>query len=62
MALKVYTGAQHSFDSDSPLRFAEARNNLNSLAERGATTAGDPAAWADARREVERFFARYLKD
>ena len=27
---------------------------------RGATTGGDPSAWADSIREVEGFFARYL--
>jgi dienelactone hydrolase len=59
--IKVYPGAYHSFDSDHPVRYDERRNNLSSPSGHGATTGGDPAAWADARKQVAEFFARYLK-
>lgn len=53
--IKIYPGAHHSFDSDRPVRFVAQRRN-----GRGATTGGDPAAWADARKQVAEFFARHL--
>lgn len=59
--IKVYPGAQHAFDSTAPVRFVEARNNANAPTGKGATTGGDPAAWADAKIQVSAFFARYLK-
>ena len=37
-----------------------ARVNANAPGGRGATTGGDPAAWADSIREVIAFFGRYL--
>lgn len=58
---KVYPGAHHSFDSASPIRYVEARNNMNSPTGHGATTGGNPEAWADSRREVTAFFAQHLK-
>ena len=61
LACLVYPGAQHSFDSNAPLRFVAERNNSTSPSGRGATTGGDPAAWAEARREVREFFAKHLK-
>ena len=59
--LVVYPGAQHSFDSTARLRFDANRRNSNSETGRGATTAGDPDAWADAKQRVTAFFARTLK-
>ncbi len=58
---KIYPGALHSFDSDAPVRFVANRNNINVSDGRGATTGGDAAAWADARQQVDSFFAHYLK-
>ncbi|MGZ5035837.1 MAG: dienelactone hydrolase family protein [Usitatibacter sp.] len=62
VSIKVYPGALHSFDSDRPVRFVEARINSNAPGGRGATTGGNPEAWADSIREVTAFFARYLRD
>jgi len=60
VAIKVYPGAHHGFDSASPLRHVEARVNASSPTGRGATTGGDPVAWADSIREVRAFFAKHL--
>jgi dienelactone hydrolase len=59
--IKIYPGALHSFDNRSPVRYNAARMNANAPGGRGATTGGDPVAWADSIREVEAFFERYLK-
>jgi dienelactone hydrolase len=61
VAIKIYPGAHHSFDSPNPVRYVATRINRNAPGGRGATTGGDPAAWADAIREVTAFFDRYLK-
>jgi dienelactone hydrolase len=61
MEIKIYPGAHHSFDSDRPERFVAERSNPTSLSGRGATTGGNPEAWADAKREVARFFGEKLK-
>jgi dienelactone hydrolase len=61
VALKVYPGAQHSFDSNRPLNYNPERHNPNKPEGRGATTGGDPAAWADAEQQVTAFFGKYLK-
>jgi dienelactone hydrolase len=61
VSLKIYPGAHHSFDSAAPVRYVAARNNGSAPSGKGATTGGDPAAWADARAEVAAFFARHLK-
>jgi len=61
VTIKIYPGAHHSFDSHNPVRYVEARNNPSSPTGRGATTGGDPAAWADSIREVVAFFGRHLK-
>lgn len=61
VSIKVYRGAHHLFDSDRPLRYDPQRTNLNAPSGHGATTAGDPAAWADARKDVAAFFARHLR-
>jgi hypothetical protein len=37
------------------------RINFNKPDGRGASTGGDPAAWADAEEEVAAFFGKYLK-
>jgi dienelactone hydrolase len=59
--IKIYPGAHHSFDNDRPLRYVAERNNANVPSGRGATTGGDPAAWADAKKQVSAFFALHLK-
>jgi dienelactone hydrolase len=56
----VYPGAHHSFDSDRPVRFVATRVNMNAPGGRGATTGGDPRAWADSIRRVTEFFERTL--
>ena len=61
VSITVYPGAHHSFDSWRPIRYNPARINQNSPSGRGATTGGDPAAWADSIRQVLTFFARHLK-
>ncbi len=61
VAIKIYPGAHHAFDSNSPVRYVAERVNANVPGGRGATTGGDPSAWADSIREVEGFFGRYLR-
>ena len=61
VAITVYPGAHHSFDSDRPVRFVATRVNGNAPGGRGATTGGDPAAWADSIRRVTEFFGARLK-
>lgn len=61
VSIKIYPGAHHSFDSARPVRYVATRINGNSPTGRGATTGGDPTAWADAIREVAAFFATHLK-
>jgi dienelactone hydrolase len=60
VAIKIYAGAYHAFDSASPPRYVAARINPNSPTGRGATTGGSPEAWADSIREVVAFFERTL--
>jgi dienelactone hydrolase len=62
VTIKVYPGAQHAFDSSAPTRYLPNRRNANSETGRGATTGGDPAAWADAIKEVTAFFAKELRE
>jgi len=59
--IKVYPGAHHAFDSNRPVRYVATRINGNAPGGLGATTGGDPTAWADSIRQVTAFFARYLK-
>jgi dienelactone hydrolase len=61
VTVKIYPGADHSFDSAAPERYVADRRNANSPSGRGATTGGNPAAWNDAIQEVTAFFGRYLK-
>ncbi len=61
LTIKIYPGAYHSFDSHAPVRYVAARVNANAPGGRGATTGGDPAAWADSIREVIAFFGRSLR-
>jgi dienelactone hydrolase len=61
VAITVYTGAHHSFDSDRPVRFVATRVNANAPGGRGATTGGDAAAWADSIRRVADFFGAHLR-
>ena len=55
-SIRIYPGAHHSFDSASPVRYVAARNNANAPGKHGATTGGNPEAWADSIREVMTFF------
>jgi dienelactone hydrolase len=61
IALKVYPGAHHSFDSPNPVRYVASRINPAAPGGRGATTGGNPEAWADSIKEVDAFFARNLR-
>jgi dienelactone hydrolase len=61
VSIKIYPGALHAFDSNSKVTYNSERNNANKPGGRGATTGGDPIAWADAEQQVAAFFGRYLK-
>ncbi len=61
VSIRIYPGAHHSFDSDRPVRYVEARVNANSPSGRGATTGGNAEAWADSIHQVDQFFRRNLK-
>ena len=61
VSIKIYPGAHHAFDSANPVRYVATRINANAPGGRGATTGGDPQAWADAIREVVAFFGEHLK-
>jgi dienelactone hydrolase len=61
VTITVYPDAHHSFDSDRPLRFVAARVNPASPTGRGATTGGNPAAWAASIRDALAFFAEHLQ-
>jgi dienelactone hydrolase len=61
VSIKIYPGAHHAFDSPNPIRFVAARINANAPGGRGATTGGDPTAWADAIQQVAKFFGEQLK-
>jgi dienelactone hydrolase len=61
VAIKIYPGAHHSFDSRFPVRYVANRNNPNVPGGQGASTGGDPSAWADSIDQVTRFFADHLK-
>ncbi len=61
VAITVYPGAHHSFDSDRPVRFVAARVNSNAPGGRGATTGGDATAWVDSIRRVTEFFGERLR-
>jgi dienelactone hydrolase len=58
--MKVYPGAHHSFDSIAAVRYNAERINLNAAGGRGATTGGNPDAWADARKSVVEFLGRTI--
>ena len=60
VALKVYPGAHHSFDSPNPVRYVATRINPSAPTGRGATTGGHAEAWADSIKEVTVFFGRHL--
>jgi dienelactone hydrolase len=62
VAIKIYPGAHHAFDSDRPVRYVEARVNMSAPGGRGATTGGDPQAWADSILEVTAFFGKHLRN
>jgi dienelactone hydrolase len=60
VSFKVYPGAHHAFDSNAPVRYNPMRNNINKIEGKGATTGGDPDAWADAIRQVKAFLGEHL--
>jgi len=60
VAIKIYPGAHHSFDSGNPVRYIGTRINPNASGGRGATTGGNAEAWADSIREVLAFFDQHL--
>ena len=57
----IYPDAHHSFDNTSSVRYVAERNNGNVPGGKGATTGGNVKAWADAKLQVQAFFARHLK-
>jgi dienelactone hydrolase len=61
VTIKIYPGANHSFDGTSAEHYVADRRNANAPEGRGATTGGNQAAWDDAMQEVTAFFGRYLK-
>jgi dienelactone hydrolase len=61
VSIKIYPGAHHAFDSPRPERYLASRINPVAPGGRGATTGGNPEAWADSRKEVAAFFAAHLK-
>jgi dienelactone hydrolase len=61
LAIKIYPGAHHGFDSAAPVRFVAERGNPDSPTGKGATTGGNREAWDDARHQVRDFFATHLK-
>lgn len=61
VSIKIYPGAHHAFDSNTPVRFNPERVNANAPTGRGATTGGDRDAWDDSAREVMAFFGQHLK-
>jgi dienelactone hydrolase len=61
MDIRVYPDAHHSFDSPTPVRFDPSRSNNSSPTGKGATTGGNPEAWAAAKKEVASFFGQHLK-
>lgn len=62
VSIKVYPDAHHSFDSANPMRYVPGRVNFSSPSGMGATTGGNPAAWADAIEQVQAFFAQHLRE
>jgi dienelactone hydrolase/predicted MFS family arabinose efflux permease len=61
VSIKVYPATHHSFDNNNPVRFDPMRVNANASGGRGATTGGNPFAWADAKKTVPAFFDQHLK-
>jgi dienelactone hydrolase len=61
VAIKIYPGAHHSFDSRNPVRYVATRINPSAPFGRGATTGGNPDAWADSIRTVLGFFGEHLR-
>jgi len=62
VSIKIYPGANHSFDSIAPERYVADRRNANTPSGRGATTGGNQPAWNDAMQQVTAFFGKYLKN
>jgi dienelactone hydrolase len=57
----IYPGAYHSFDSNNPVVYNPNRSAISSPTGKGATTGGNPTAWADSKKQVASFFAKHLK-
>jgi dienelactone hydrolase len=57
----IYPDAHHSFDNTSSVRYVAERNNGSVAGGKGATTGGNVKAWADAKLQVQAFFAKHLK-
>lgn len=58
--IRIYPGAHHSFDSETPVRYVAARNSPEPYDGKGATTGGNAEAWSAAREDVRAFLARTL--
>ena len=61
VTIKIYPGAHHGFDSSNPVRYVPTRVNANSPTGRGATTGGNPEAWADSIQQIMIFFGQHLR-
>jgi len=61
VSITVFPGAYHAFDSTLPVHYLAGRINPNAPNGRGATTGGDARAWRESIRQVDAFFARYLR-
>lgn len=61
VTIKIYPGAHHGFDSTNPVRYIPTRVNANSPTGRGATTGGNPEAWADSIQQIMLFFGQHLR-
>lgn len=59
--ITIYPGAHHAFDTGRPVARNQQFANTYSEGGWGATTGGNPAAWADAEVQVRDFFAKTLK-
>ena len=60
--VKVYEGAHHAFDGNSPLRFLPDVKNLHSSNRRGATIGSSRETTEAAKRDIEIFLNRYMSN
>jgi dienelactone hydrolase len=61
VSIKIYPGVHHSFDSPFRERYVAERINPGAPGGRGATTGGNPEAWADSKKEIAAFLAARLR-